>query len=139
TGLNGDNRSTADDLVKLLRAASNYPLITELTSRATMEVQPYGDPTRVAYRNTNPLVQDPNWRVELSKTGYISEAGHCLVMRAVIGGQRLYMVFLDSAGKRTPMGDSNRVRKWLEASRINLSRAALPAPTSDQARALRFE
>jgi serine-type D-Ala-D-Ala endopeptidase (penicillin-binding protein 7) len=78
-------------------------------------VQPYGDGGTVAYRNTNPLVQDPGWRVELSKTGFVNEAGHCLVMRTVIAGQRLYMVFLDSAGKRTPMGDSIRVRKWLEA------------------------
>ena len=126
TGLDGGNRSTAEDLVRLLRAASDYPLITELTSRATMEVQPYGDETRVAYRNTNPLVQDPSWQVELSKTGYVNEAGHCLVMRAVIGGRRLYMVFLDSAGKRTPMGDSNRVRKWLETSRIQLESRHLP-------------
>jgi len=115
TGLDGGNRSTAEDLVKLIRAAAGYPLIQELTTRATMEVQPYGDADRLAYRNTNPLVQDPNWRVELSKTGYVSESGHCLVMRAVISGRRLDMVFLDSAGKRTPMGDSQRMRQWLEA------------------------
>jgi len=115
TGLDGGNRSTAEDLVKLVRAAAGYPLIQDLTTRATMEVQPYGDADRLAYRNTNPLVQDPNWRVELSKTGYVSESGHCLVMRAVISGRRLDMVFLDSAGKRTPMGDSQRMRQWLEA------------------------
>jgi serine-type D-Ala-D-Ala endopeptidase (penicillin-binding protein 7) len=115
TGLDGENRSTAEDLVKLLRAASDYPLIREVTSRPSMEVQPYGDGGTLAYRNTNPLVRDPGWQVELSKTGFVNEAGHCLVMRTVIAGQRLYMVFLDSAGKRTPMGDSMRVRKWLEA------------------------
>jgi D-alanyl-D-alanine endopeptidase (penicillin-binding protein 7) len=116
TGLDGANRSTAEDLVKLLRAASGYPLIRELTTRDTMEVQPFGDDGgTLHYRNTNPLVQDPDWRVELSKTGYVNEAGHCLVMRAVVAGHRLDFVLLDSAGKRTPIGDSNRLRKWLEA------------------------
>jgi D-alanyl-D-alanine endopeptidase (penicillin-binding protein 7) len=115
TGLDGANRSTAEDLVKLVRAAAEYPLIRELTTRPTMEVHPYGDEATLAYRNTNPLVQDPTWRVELSKTGYVNEAGHCLVMRTVIDGRRFDMVLLDSAGKRTPVGDSNRLRKWLRA------------------------
>lgn len=115
TGLDGGNRSTADDLAKLIRAAVGYPLIRSITSQASMEVHPYGDDATLQYRNTNPLVRDPHWVVELSKTGYVNEAGHCLVMRAVIAGRRLDIVLLDSAGKRTPVGDSNRLRKWLES------------------------
>lgn len=65
------------------------------------------------YRNTNPLVRNPEWHVEVSKTGFINEAGHCLVMQTRIGGRRLYVVFLDAVGKLTPVGDSNRLRTWL--------------------------
>jgi D-alanyl-D-alanine endopeptidase (penicillin-binding protein 7) len=124
TGLDGGNRSTAADLVKMVRAAVQYPLIRSITSRAEMVVRPYGDEAAVEYRNTNPLVKDPNWQVELSKTGFVNEAGHCLVMRAVIGGQRLDIVLLDSAGKRTPMGDSIRLRKWLESGAMEPERVA---------------
>ena len=124
TGLNGDNRSTAVDLVKMVRAAVQYPLIRTVTSRGEMVVHPYGDDSTLAYRNTNPLVKDPNWQVELSKTGFVNEAGHCLVMRAVIGGRRLDIVLLDSAGKRTPMGDSIRLRKWLESGALEPDRIA---------------
>jgi serine-type D-Ala-D-Ala endopeptidase (penicillin-binding protein 7) len=124
TGLDGGNRSTAEDLVKMVRAAVQYPLIRSITSRAEMVVRPYGNEATLEYRNTNPLVKDPGWQVELSKTGFVNEAGHCLVMRAVIGGQRLDMVLLDSAGKRTPMGDSIRLRKWLESGAMEPDRIA---------------
>jgi serine-type D-Ala-D-Ala endopeptidase (penicillin-binding protein 7) len=124
TGLDGGNRSTAQDLVKMVRAAVQYPLIRSITSRAEMVVRPYGDEVTLEYRNTNPLVKDPNWQVELSKTGFVNEAGHCLVMRAIIGGQRLDIVLLDSAGKRTPMGDSIRLRKWLESGALEPGQVA---------------
>jgi D-alanyl-D-alanine endopeptidase (penicillin-binding protein 7) len=127
TGLDGNNRSTAEDLVKMVHAAVGYPLIREITSRASMEVAPYGDGSLLEYRNTNPLVKSPDWRVELSKTGYVNEAGHCLVMRAVIGGKPLYIVLLDSAGKLTPVGDANRLKDWL-ASR---GEAELQAASAD--------
>lgn len=116
TGLNGDNRSTAEDLVKMVRAAVGYPLIREITSRGSMTVRPYGNEATLEYRNTNPLVRSPEWHVELSKTGFVNEAGHCLVMRAQIGGKPLDIVLLDSAGKHTPMGDAVRLRQWLESS-----------------------
>lgn len=115
TGLDGGNRSSAEDLLILLRAASGYPLIREATTSASLIVHPYGDRDPLEYRNTNPLVKNNQWRVELSKTGYINEAGHCLVMQAEISGRRLYIVLLDSVGKLTPVGDSNRLRKWIEA------------------------
>jgi D-alanyl-D-alanine endopeptidase (penicillin-binding protein 7) len=121
TGLDGNNTSTAEDLVMMARAAAAYPLIRELTTSASMEVHPYGDAGTLQYRNTNPLVRSPDWHLELSKTGFVNEAGHCLVMRAVIGGRLLSIVLLDSPGKRSPVGDSNRLRKWLETHPHGLS------------------
>ena len=117
SGLDGANRSTAEDLVKLLQAASRYPLIREATTRSELEVKPYAGGGTLPYRNTNPLVRNGGWQVELSKTGYVDEAGHCLAMQAQIAGRRYWIVLLDSAGKRTPVGDSNRLRKWIESAR----------------------
>jgi serine-type D-Ala-D-Ala endopeptidase (penicillin-binding protein 7) len=113
SGLDNRNRSTAEDLVKMVRASARYPLIREATSRGEMTVHPFADQSALEYRNTNPLVRNPEWHVELSKTGFINEAGHCLVMQTRIGGRRLYVVFLDAVGKLTPVGDSNRLRHWL--------------------------
>jgi D-alanyl-D-alanine endopeptidase (penicillin-binding protein 7) len=115
SGLDPRNRSTAEDLVKMVRAASNYPLIRETTSRGEMALRPFSDGTSLQYRNTNPLVRSPEWTVEVSKTGFINEAGRCLAMQARIDNRRLYMVFLGSNGKLGPMGDSNRVREWVLA------------------------
>ncbi len=113
SGLDNRNRSTAEDLVKMVRGAAQYPLIREATSRSEMKVYPFADKSALEYRNTNPLVRNPEWHVEVSKTGFINEAGHCLVMQTQIGGRRLYVVFLDATGKLTPVGDSNRLRTWL--------------------------
>jgi serine-type D-Ala-D-Ala endopeptidase (penicillin-binding protein 7) len=117
TGLDGRNQSTAEDLLKLIRAAADYPLIREITSRDSMQVAPHGDSGALEYRNTNPLVKSPEWQIEVSKTGFINEAGHCLVMRAVVGGRRLDIVLLDASGKRTPVGDAGRLRQWVVAQR----------------------
>lgn len=114
SGLDGSNRATAEDLVRLLRAAARYPLIREATTRSELKVEPYARGAPVPYRNTNPLVRNGNWRVELSKTGYVDEAGHCLAMQAQIAGRRYWIVLLDSTGKLSPVGDSNRLRKWIE-------------------------
>lgn len=118
TGLDGRNQSTAEDLLKLVRAAASYPLIREITSRDRLQVAPYGDQGVLEYRNTNPLVTSPDWQIELSKTGFINEAGHCLVMRALVGRQRLDIVLLDAAGKRTPVGDASRLRQWVVSRQI---------------------
>jgi D-alanyl-D-alanine endopeptidase (penicillin-binding protein 7) len=131
TGLDGNNISTAEDLVKMARAAAGYPLIREITTTGEMQVQPYqlyGDAGTLHYRNTNPLVRNPDWHLELSKTGFVNEAGHCLVMRAVIGGRLLSIVLLDSPGKRSPVGDSTRLRKWLESQKSGLSGAVGDRP-----------
>ena len=115
SGLDGANRSTAEDLVRLLQAANRYPLIREATTRSELAVKPYPGGGAVPYRNTNPLVRNAGWQVELSKTGYVNEAGHCLAMQAQIAGRRYWIVLLNSVGKLTPVGDSNRLRKWIEA------------------------
>lgn len=124
TGLDAGNVSTAADLVKLIRAAAEEPLIRGITSTGSMQVAPYGDGATLEYRNTNPLVRNDEWHIKLSKTGYIHEAGRCLVMRAEIAGRRLDIVLLGAQGKLTPVGDSNRLRKWLQthpqAARIDL-------------------
>jgi D-alanyl-D-alanine endopeptidase (penicillin-binding protein 7) len=116
TGLDGGNVSTAADLVKMLQAAKSYPFIRAATTRATQVVHPYDNGAALQYRNTNPLVRNgnPSWNIGLSKTGYINEAGRCLVMQAEIADQPLVIVLLNSFGKLTPYGDSNRIRKWIE-------------------------
>lgn len=139
TGLDGNNLSTAEDLVKMIKAAANYPLIHDITTTGAMEIHPYGDQSTLHYRNTNPLVRDPNWQLELSKTGFINEAGHCLVMRAVLGGRPLSIVLLNSIGKHTPVGDSMRLRKWLEpqaprVASLSVREQVLDADMGDKAR-----
>jgi len=123
SGLDPRNQSTAEDLVKMVRAASNYPLLHEITALGQMTLRPFSDGTALQYRNTNPLVRSPEWTVEVSKTGFINEAGRCLVMRARIDNRSLYMVFLGSDGKLSTVGDSNRVRDWiLTSSRTTAAR-----------------
>lgn len=113
SGLDAANQSTAEDLIRMVHAASQYPFIREVTSTGEYTAHPYADRGTLDYRNTNPLVRDARWNVELSKTGYIHEAGRCLVMQAVVAGRRLYIVLLNGQGKMTPVGDSNRLRDWL--------------------------
>jgi D-alanyl-D-alanine endopeptidase (penicillin-binding protein 7) len=116
SGLDGRNVSTAEDLATLVQSAARYPLIRSASTRDEHLAFPHGPGAApLQYRNTNPLVRNPDWQIELSKTGYLSEAGRCLVMRARIADRTLTLVFLDAAGKLTPVGDSNRLRKWLEA------------------------
>lgn len=115
SGLDSSNVSTADDLVKMVNAAHQYPEIRQITTTASQEVQIYGHRNPTNFVNTNALVRnDSNWIIGLSKTGFINEAGRCLVMQAEITGQPLIIVLLDSVGKFTRIGDANRIRKWLE-------------------------
>lgn len=116
TGLNSGNVSTAEDLVKLVRAAYAYEEIRQESTTVSQEVLINGNRNPMSFINTNALVRKGDWVIGLSKTGYISEAGRCLVMQAEIGGQSLIIVLLDSAGKLTRIGDANRIRKWIENS-----------------------
>jgi len=113
TGLSRDNVSTARDLARMVRAAYTYPEIREYTTETAHTVR-LRDGRALQYANSNRLVQSPNWRIGLSKTGYISEAGRCLVMQAVIATQPVIIVLLDSWGKLTRIGDANRIKKWME-------------------------
>jgi D-alanyl-D-alanine endopeptidase (penicillin-binding protein 7) len=114
-GLSVDNRATASDLAKMVTAANAYPLIREAGTTTRMEVRPYKGRGPLVYGNTNRLLKNKTWDIELSKTGYIMEAGRCLVMQANIGGEAISIVLLNSYGKLTPFGDSNRLRKWMLA------------------------
>lgn len=113
-GLKVANKASPNDLVKLIRAARNYPEIHEATTQKSMTVYPYKKKGPLKYANTNRLLKNKKWSIELSKTGYINEAGRCLVMQADIAGQPVVIVLLNSFGKLTPFGDANRIKKWIE-------------------------
>lgn len=114
-GLSVDNQSTATDLARMLNAAWNYPLIRKASTTTRYEVRPYKGRGPLVYGNTNRLLKNKKWDIDVSKTGYIMEAGRCLVMRARIEGELVSIVLLNSYGKLTPFGDSNRLRKWMLA------------------------
>lgn len=115
TGLSENNVASAEDLLKLLRAAKGYSLIRKATITKEKEISPYRRRGTLRYVNTNRLLKNPKWDIRLSKTGYINESGRCLVMEARVHGRTLYIVLLNSFGKLTPFGDSNRLRKWISA------------------------
>jgi D-alanyl-D-alanine endopeptidase (penicillin-binding protein 7) len=113
TGLSSHNVASARDLAKLVAAAYEYPILREFSTDTKYSV----DTGRrsLQYANSNHLVANPGWEIGLQKTGYISEAGRCLVMLAKIEGRPIIMVFLDSKGKQSRLADAGRIRKWLEA------------------------
>ena len=111
TGLSSRNQSSARDLATLVKAAHQVQLIRELSTSPEYMVEV--DSRQLQYRNTNGLIKSPEWDIGLQKTGYISEAGRCLVMQAKMAGRHLIMVFLDSAGKYSRIGDAERVRRWV--------------------------
>lgn len=112
TGLSSRNQSTAPDLARLVKAAYDYPLLRELSTSPEHEVA-VGHRT-LQFHTTNRLVLNPQWDIGLQKTGYIAEAGRCLVLQTRLAGRKLIMVFLDSAGKYSRLGDAERVRRWVE-------------------------
>ena len=114
TGLSSENVSTADDLVKMVKGAYQYPLIREFTTTSAHEVGTVAG-RNLQYRNSNGLVRNSAWEIGLSKTGYISEAGRCLVMQATIAARPVIIVLLDSWGTKTRIGDANRIKKWMES------------------------
>lgn len=122
TGLSSKNQSSARDLATLVNVAHADPLMRELSTSVEYEVD-VGNRT-LQYKNTNRLVKSPDWDIGLQKTGYISEAGQCLVMQARVAGRKLIMVFLDSAGKLSRIADAERVRRWVEHSSVTTSRTS---------------
>lgn len=115
TGLSSDNVSSAQDLVKMVHAAYRYPLIREFTTTSAHEVENLAG-HHLQFGNTNALVKNPAWKIGLSKTGYIRQAGRCLVMQARIAARPVIIVLLDSSGKQTRLADANRIKTWLEGS-----------------------
>lgn len=129
TGLSSQNQSSAQDLATLVNAAHSDPVLRELSTSTGYEVS-VGRQT-LQYNNTNRLVKNPEWEIGLQKTGYISEAGQCLVMQTKIAGRKLIMVFLDSAGKLSRLGDAERVRKWVESQPVTAPKiSAAPRPAN---------
>jgi D-alanyl-D-alanine endopeptidase (penicillin-binding protein 7) len=134
TGLSSYNQSTAEDLARLVNYAySYYPAIRQISSsgeyslgkqRVVVKKSKRRHASRrvyyrnVAFANTNRLTRDDEWHVGLSKTGYINEAGHCLVMQAEIAQRKVIIVLLDSLGKYSRLGDANRIKRWLEDSDV---------------------
>jgi D-alanyl-D-alanine endopeptidase (penicillin-binding protein 7) len=113
TGLSSKNQSSAHDLATLVNFAYGDPTLRELSTSTGYQVA-VGRKT-LQYNNTNRLVKNPAWEIGLQKTGYISEAGQCLVMQAKVAGRKLIMVFLDSAGKFSRLADAERVKRWVES------------------------
>lgn len=116
TGLNSNNVSTAHDLARMVAAAHHYPLIREFSTTPGVRTEVKG--RELDFHNTNQLVSSPTWEIGLSKTGYIQEAGKCLVMQARVADKPVVIVLLDSAGKQTRIGDANRIKRWMESASV---------------------
>ncbi len=116
TGLTATNVSSARDLVKMVAAAHQYPLVREFTTTAEYQVAVVGHPQM--FHNTNSLVRNSSWDIGLSKTGFINEAGKCLVMQAWFNKKPTIIVLLDSLGKMTRIGDANRIKRWVESAML---------------------
>jgi serine-type D-Ala-D-Ala endopeptidase (penicillin-binding protein 7) len=112
-GLSCDNVASAEDLSKLVVAASDNPVIREYSTDPGYSVKV--GRKMLEFRNTNALVNNPTWNIVVQKTGYITEAGRCLVMQAVIQGRSVVIVLLNSVGKNTRVADAVRIRRWMEA------------------------
>ena len=124
TGLSTQNVSSAEDLVKLLRATRDYPLLGELSTTKEQTAVFTHPSYALPFRNTNHLVYKNDWRIQLTKTGYTDEAGHCLAMRTTINNRPVALVVLDAFGKYTHFADANRLRDWLETGK------AAPVPAA---------
>ena len=127
TGLSSRNQSSAQDLATLVSAAHADPMLRELSTSTGYQVA-VGSRT-LQYNNTNRLIKNPEWEIGLQKTGCISEAGQCLVMQTKIAGRKLIMVFLDSAGKLSRLGDAERVRRWVESNPVTAVRKVSSSST----------
>ena len=124
TGLDKNNISTAIDLVKMTQAAQQYPIIRELSTSSYYEAYIKNKKIRLNYNNTNLLVRQGLWDIDISKTGYIREAGKCLIMQTKVMDKPIIMVFLKSYGKYTRTADAKRVKKWLESVHMQANLAS---------------
>ncbi len=113
TGLSSGNVATAWDLARILQAAYAYPEIRDFSTRPETTIQ--AGRRSIQFPNTNALVRNRHWSIGLSKTGYIEEAGRCLVMQAMLANRPVLVILLDSWGKYSRLGDANRIKQWMEA------------------------
>jgi serine-type D-Ala-D-Ala endopeptidase (penicillin-binding protein 7) len=125
SGLSPGNVSSAQDLGKLVNEASKYDLIREYTTTGAVNVQLPDSKRKLTFVNTNALVRAGDWKIGVQKTGFINEAGKCLVMQAIIANQPIVIVLLDSWGRLTRIGDAQRIRKWLESNPSKLATTQL--------------
>ena len=112
-GLSNDNVSTAQELLQLVKAASDYPLIQEYSTQTRQSITDLNSQREITYGNTNRLVKKVSWPISLSKTGFTKDAGNCLVMQTRINARPVIIVLLESWGSLSKYGDSNRIKKWL--------------------------
>lgn len=131
TGLDHNNVSTAQDLVKMVIAASSYSTIHEYTTTTGAEIDNIGHKKPLKYHNTNPLVSSTEWNIGISKTGYIHEAGRCLVMQTIINDTPVVIVILDSKTKKGRVTDAKNIKMWVEKNPdvIPIALPASPAKT----------
>jgi D-alanyl-D-alanine endopeptidase (penicillin-binding protein 7) len=125
TGLTSENVATANDLAVMVQAAATYPVIREFTTTASLFVETQPSGRVLGFNNTNSLVKSGQWDILLSKTGFIREAGKCLVMLANIASRPVVIVLLDSYGKLTRVADANRVKYWLETGQAMPAQAVV--------------
>lgn len=118
TGLSEKNVSSAHDLVLLIKAAQQYPLIKQFSTTDEKTIAFTKPNYTLGFRNTNALVRKDNWNIQLSKTGFTNSAGHCLVMSTEMNNRPVAFVVLDAFGKYTHMADANRLKKWLETGTV---------------------
>ena len=136
TGLSSENVSTPNDLAKLVMAAHEYPLIRKYSTHDTYTVAPGGP--QLTYRNSNRLIANAKWDIGVQKTGFINEAGRCMVMQAVIGGREVVMVMLDAKGSHARVADAGRMRTWLEDIKLpDMTRMASSGGMSSLPRTMR--
>jgi D-alanyl-D-alanine endopeptidase (penicillin-binding protein 7) len=131
TGLSSGNVSNAQDLARLVGAAHRHPLIREYTTDSEYTVR-LANGRKMQFTNSNRLVRNSGWDIGLSKTGYISETGRCLVMQAHIASTPVIIVLLDSWGHLTRIGDANRIKKWMESNSSRQPAAYTLAGTGDR-------
>ncbi len=137
SGISSNNRASASDLVRLVRAAHEHERIRGYTTDSYHRAHFRSPRYALAYGNTNPLVGRSSWGISLSKTGYLDEAGRCLAMVTRIEGQQVIMVLLDSFGTRSPLGDAGRIKRWLR--RGDPGRVAATARQYEQRRSAGHE
>jgi serine-type D-Ala-D-Ala endopeptidase (penicillin-binding protein 7) len=113
TGLSSSNVSTAKDLARMVTAAYQYPLIRQYSTGNGYSIYTHNG-RAMQFGNSNSLIVSPDWHINLSKTGYIREAGRCLVMHTTIANSPVVIVLLDSWGRLSRVGDANRIKKWIE-------------------------